>query len=71
MLRDRARCMAPKPNVVREQSMVPEPNVLLEPEDVPIPGTDDLVNQILTDQMIDHDGSSTDVGPDGSRQETR
>ena len=57
----RARGMAPKPNVVLEQSMVPEPSVLLEPEYVTIPGVDDLVIEILTDQMIDFDESSTDV----------
>ena len=53
--------MAPKPNVVTEQCMVPEPSVLPEPEDVPIPDTGGLVIDILTDQTIDFDESSTDV----------
>ena len=41
--------------------MVPEPRVLPEPEGVPIPGADDLVIEILTDQMVDFDNASTDV----------
>ena len=57
----RARGLAPKQNVVLEQSIMPEPSVLPEPEDVPIPDADDLVIEILTDQMIDFDESSTDV----------
>ena len=56
----RARGMAPKPSVVPEHSMMPEPSVLPEPEDVPIPD-EDLVIEILADQMIDFDESSTDV----------
>ena len=65
--------------------MVPEPSVLLQPEDFPIPDADDMVIEISTDQMIDFDGSSTDVleifavtggdkkrveANDGKRQET-
>ena len=53
--------MAKKPNVVPEQSMVPEPSVLPEPEDVPIPDANDLVIEILKDQTIDFDESTTDV----------
>ena len=41
--------------------MVPEPSNLPEPEDLPIPGAEHLVSEILTDQMIDFDESSTDV----------
>ena len=41
--------------------MVSKPSVLPEPEEVPIPDADDLVPDILTDQMIDFDESSTDA----------
>ena len=41
--------------------MVPEPSVLPEPEEVPIPDADDLVIEILIDQMVAFDESSTDV----------
>ena len=47
--------------MVLEQSMVPEPRVVLDPEDNPIPDADDLVIEILTDQVIDFDESSTDA----------
>ena len=41
--------------------MMPGPSVLLEPECNPIPDADALVIEILTDQMIDFGGSSTDA----------
>ena len=41
--------------------MVAEPSVLLGQEDVPTPDADYLVIEIMTDQMIDFDESSTDV----------
>ena len=46
---------------VSNECTVPEPSVLLEPEDVSTPDADDLVIEILTDQVIDFDESSTDV----------
>ena len=57
----RARGMVPKPSVVHRQSMVPGPSVLLEPEDIPTHDADDLVIEIVTDQTIDFDESSTDA----------
>ena len=40
---------------------MPEPSVLIQPKDFPIPDGDYMVIEILTDQMIDFDESSTDV----------
>ena len=47
--------------MVFEQNMVAEPSVLPEKEDVPVPDADDLVIEILTEQVIDLNESSTDV----------
>ena len=53
--------MVPQPSVVPEQSMVLGPSALPEREDIPTTVSDGLVIEILTDQMVDFDESSTDL----------
>ena len=53
--------MTSKSNEISKQSVKPESYDLVETEDVSIPDVDVLIIEILTDQMINFDESSTDI----------